>query len=349
MKVADLGDKVSQIIRALANRLTAEDNWGPEGKKGQVLTSRGPRDVDPPPNFQDITAVLADALKVIPGGISTVPGLEGLQGPKGDKGDKGEQGTQGPQGLPGEAGEKGDQGPPGPQGPSGADGALGPAGPAGPPGPPGETGPSGSDGFPGPVGPIGPAGTDGATGPAGPPGPPGPSGEEGPAGPPGPPGAAGMAGAAGASGPQGPAGPPGMEGAPGEAGDIRIIRIGGRNPFPIGVCFDGSGFVPTIGKALRYCIYGNGTIVEWTMASGDGHVGTAEIEIKTCDYASFPGGLTSITGSARPKMTTADKARSSTLTGWNPQLTDGTMIEFSLVDASVIRSATLVLKVIPNG
>lgn len=90
MKVNDIGDRIGNTLRALANRLTAADNFGPEGKRFQVLTSNGPRPTDPPPSYQDIQSIISGVI-----------------------------GEQGPQGLPGLAG---------PPGPAGAQGPPGPAG-----------------------------------------------------------------------------------------------------------------------------------------------------------------------------------------------------------------------------
>jgi hypothetical protein len=87
MRVRRFYDRVNEavdaILKALSNGLTAADNFGPEGEKGQVLMSNGPRDTDPPPSFQDITTL-----------ITSQPGL------KGPKGDTGGIGPPGEDGLP---------------------------------------------------------------------------------------------------------------------------------------------------------------------------------------------------------------------------------------------------------
>ena len=94
MKIAQvigkLSDKVQEILNALSNRLTAEDNFGPEGLKGYILTSNGPRDTDPPPSYQN----LADMLVSIsaPDPTTGLPGLPGLQGPPGPQGPPGANG-----------------------------------------------------------------------------------------------------------------------------------------------------------------------------------------------------------------------------------------------------------------
>lgn len=85
--VRDLGSSVRQILVALRNRITAAENWGPEGKKLQVLTSNGDTENDPPPSFQNLADIL--------GGITgeNAPGLVGPQGPVGATGPQGEPGS----------------------------------------------------------------------------------------------------------------------------------------------------------------------------------------------------------------------------------------------------------------
>lgn len=104
MRVDDLGPVLSNLVRALANRLTAEDNWGPEGTKWFVLTSRGPRDVDPPPTFMDIRKVILEALATPPtDGNGDIPlGITGPPGPPGPEGPPGSNGMVPTKLLPGE-------------------------------------------------------------------------------------------------------------------------------------------------------------------------------------------------------------------------------------------------------
>ena len=86
---------VREIVNGLANRLTARDNWGPEGERGQVLTSNGPGENDLPPSFQDLADIL--------GGITgdNAPGLVGPAGPAGPTGPDGAAGADGPIGPAG--------------------------------------------------------------------------------------------------------------------------------------------------------------------------------------------------------------------------------------------------------
>lgn len=93
MRVSDFGDILSNILRALANRLTAAENFGPEGQRGQVLTSNGPGPDDPPPSYQDIQSIIS-------GNPAIAEAIKGDPGEKGDKGDKGDTGDSGGGGVP---------------------------------------------------------------------------------------------------------------------------------------------------------------------------------------------------------------------------------------------------------
>jgi len=53
--VRDIKVAVETIIRGLDNRLTASENFAPEGDAGQVLTSNGSR---MPPSYQDSGAAI---------------------------------------------------------------------------------------------------------------------------------------------------------------------------------------------------------------------------------------------------------------------------------------------------
>lgn len=99
--IKNLTTTIKDVLDALSNRLTARDNFGPEGKVGQFLGSNGDGPNDPPPSYKDIQS-----------GIS-IPGPEGPEGPPGSAG------PPGPEGPPGIEGDTGPIGPPGATGPSG--------------------------------------------------------------------------------------------------------------------------------------------------------------------------------------------------------------------------------------
>ncbi len=74
-----LWDKVVEIVDALANRLTAADNFGPEGSLGQFLGSNGPSS---PPSYKDIGTVITSS----PAIIEAIKGDTGPAGPAGPPG-----------------------------------------------------------------------------------------------------------------------------------------------------------------------------------------------------------------------------------------------------------------------
>ena len=230
------------------------------------------------------------------------PGGAGTPGPPGPVGPQGDPGSQGPQG---EQGEQGNIGPVGPQGPQGLQGATGAQGATGPQGPQGDTGATGATGS---QGPKGDTGTTGATGPQGDVGPQGPKGDTG---------------ATGATGPQGPQG---EEGPMGPATSLA------------GLVIDGGGIVPTVGwKAYRYIPYA-ATITGWTMLANAS--GSAQLTIKKCTYAAFPTTV-SIVAAAPPRLTSAQKAHSSSLTGWTTAIDAGDILEFDLDSISTCTWLTL--------
>lgn len=104
--IKNLTTTVKDVLDALSNRLTARDNFGPEGKVGQFLGSNGDGPDDPPPSYKDIQS-----------GIS-IPGPEGPEGPPGSAGPPGEPGPEGPPGIEGDTGPIGPPGATGPSGPS---------------------------------------------------------------------------------------------------------------------------------------------------------------------------------------------------------------------------------------
>lgn len=86
------------------------------------------------------------------------------------------------------------------------------------------------------------------------------------------------------------------------------------------------------------------TITSWELV-GDVS-GSIVIDIWKSSYAAYPpvvGG--SITGSAKPSLSTAQKAQSSTLTGWTTALNQGDYIEINVDSVTSIGTATLTLNV----
>lgn len=106
---------------------------------------------------------------------------------------------------------------------------------------------------------------------------------------------------------------------------------------------DGGGLVILAGKKGAIEIPFNCTIDRWTITADQS--GSITIDINKSTYSGYPT-TTSITGSAIPAISSAQKAQSSTLTGWTTTLSSGDILEFE-VDATPtsITLATISLKV----
>lgn len=101
-----------------------------------------------------------------------------------------------------------------------------------------------------------------------------------------------------------------------------------------GITIDGGGAVITTGLKGFIEIPYSGTITRWTILSDV--AGSCVIDLWKDTYANFPptSGDT-ITGSAKPTLTSAVKAQSSTLTGWTTAVTAGDIIAFNIDSVSI--------------
>jgi hypothetical protein len=87
----------------------------------------------------------------------------------------------------------------------------------------------------------------------------------------------------------------------------------------------------------------NCTIDRWTLTAIQS--GSITVDIKKSTYSNFPT-TTSITGSATPALSSAQKNQSSTLTGWTTSLSAGDILQFEVVGSvTSITQVTLSIKV----
>lgn len=106
---------------------------------------------------------------------------------------------------------------------------------------------------------------------------------------------------------------------------------------------DGLGAAPSAGSKGFLEIPFNCTINSWTLLSDV--AGSITVDIKKSTYSGFPT-TTSITASATPALATAQKAQSSTLTGWTTTLTAGDILEYVVTGTpATLTRATINLKV----
>ena len=250
-----------------------------------------------------------------------VQGLQGTQGLSGDQGTQGlqgngNQGTQGTQGL-------GDQGTQGTQGIQGTGGEQGTQGTQGIQGIVGEQGTQGTQGTQG----VGNQGTQGLQGISNQ-------------------GTQGLQGISnqGTQGVQGLSdqGTQGLQGISNQ-GVQGLQGILGNTPTvnrTVGVSIDGGGSVITTGTKGYIEVPYSGTIIEWKIISDVS--GSITFDVWKSN-AAVPTNANSITASAKPTLTTAQRATSTTLTGWTTGVAADDVFGFEVESATTITKATLIL------
>jgi len=110
----------------------------------------------------------------------------------------------------------------------------------------------------------------------------------------------------------------------------------------IGITIDGAGSVITTGsKGYRTVDY-NCTILGWTILADQ--VGSCVIDVRKCTYDAFPS-TTSISGSEKPTLSSAQKNRDMELNTWTTSISAGDILEFVVNSASTVTRVTVLLKV----
>lgn len=94
-----------------------------------------------------------------------------------------------------------------------------------------------------------------------------------------------------------------------------------------GCVVDGAGSPPATGSKGFIQVPYAGTITGWTMIADQS--GSAQFTIKKSTFSAFPTN-SSIVASAQPALSSAQKATSTTLTGWTTSISAGDVLEFNL-------------------
>lgn len=132
----------------------------------------------------------------------------------------------------------------------------------------------------------------------------------------------------------------------------QTLRVRGATPVPtwedtyagLQVLLDGGGQALTTGVKLDLVLPFDCEITEWTLLADQ--AGDLVIDLWRSTYAAFPPtSAGSITGSAKPTLSSANKAQSSTLTGWTTQLAAGDVLRVNIDSAATVTRATLALRV----
>lgn len=116
----------------------------------------------------------------------------------------------------------------------------------------------------------------------------------------------------------------------------------------IGFTIDGGGATITTGAKGSIQIPIACTITAWTLFSNDDAVtsGSIVIDIWKDTFANYPPTVAdTITASAKPTLSSATAATSSTLTGWTTSITAGDFLRFNVDSVTTLTRATLQLTV----
>lgn len=73
--------------------------------------------------------------------------------------------------------------------------------------------------------------------------------------------------------------------------------------------------------------------------------GSVVCNIYKSSYANYPGSMSSIVASAKPTLSSAQKAQDTTLTGWTTSISAGDVLKFTVESASTITKLSIILKV----
>ena len=105
---------------------------------------------------------------------------------------------------------------------------------------------------------------------------------------------------------------------------------------------DGGGAAITTGVKGDLQIPFACTILGWTLLADQS--GSAVVEISKGTYTNWPT-VSVITASAKPTLSSARKASSTTLTGWTTAVSADDVLQIGVNSASTVQRVTLILKV----
>jgi hypothetical protein len=119
---------------------------------------------------------------------------------------------------------------------------------------------------------------------------------------------------------------------------VEVIAI----PGIVTLAIDGGGSPPATGaKGTVQCPYA-GTLTGWTLLADVS--GSAQITVSKGTYSAFPT-VASIVASAPPILSTAQKATSTTLTGWTTAVAAGDIFSFNLDSVTTCTRIILELQI----
>ena len=111
-------------------------------------------------------------------------------------------------------------------------------------------------------------------------------------------------------------------------------------PRSVGISIDGGGTVITTGTKGYVEVPYAGTITEWKIIATPS--GSVTFDIWKSN-AAIPTNSNTITASAKPTLTTAQRATSTTLTGWTTSVSVNDVFGFEVESATTVTKAVLIV------
>lgn len=128
-----------------------------------------------------------------------------------------------------------------------------------------------------------------------------------------------------------------------EGGAMNLLGTGNPNALVFGITVGSGLFVPPTGICDCFKMPVACKIVGWYIASPK-ESGSVVIDLWKCSYADLPATVTdSITASAKPTLSGAQKAFSDTLTGWDTTIKESDFLTFKIDSISNTTLFTLSL------
>lgn len=120
------------------------------------------------------------------------------------------------------------------------------------------------------------------------------------------------------------------------------VAAGSGQIVTINYVIDGGGDAPSTGSKGYLVVDFAGTITAATLLADQ--TGSVVIDVKKSTYTGFPT-TASICASAKPTLSSAQKARDTTLTGWTTAIVAGDVLEFVVDSSLTLSRVTLALTV----
>lgn len=123
---------------------------------------------------------------------------------------------------------------------------------------------------------------------------------------------------------------------------VKVNKLGATIIQSVGITVDGGGSVVTTGTKGRTQVNFTGTLLGVTLLAKES--GSVEFGITKGTFADFPSSMTSIIGSNKPELVSAQKAEITLDGGWTTSITAGDVLVFGIAGTpATITQVTLIM------